>query len=261
MSIAPWVTADEVAACCVGIDAGSNAEVFDEPAQAATDVLYKLSGGLFPGPVETVVRPHQGVCGWWSRWTPPVWFDGWGWWVGRRRYGVCTNLSLVTLAGIPVREVTEVKIDGVVIDPSEYRLDYNRDLVRLRDPAEPNTIRRWPCCQILDLPDTEPGTWSIAYTWGADPPQDAKNAAVELACEIAKACASDDECQLPSNVTKVTRAGITIDRNLLAVALAAGVLGLPMSDLFLSTYNPNKIERRSALWSPDVPQYPYRPGA
>lgn len=263
---ANWITGDDVAECC-DVTVGSDTSLLDGAAAAANDVLYQLSGQQFQGlqgPVK--VRPHS-YCDHWARLLPswvaagpgPIWTSN-GWWWGGRSFG-CAPLSKVTLAGQPIREIIAVKINGVVLAADEYRLDYNRDLIRMRDTAEPNRQLLWPGCQILDLPDTEQGTWSVTYTWGADPPWQAVEAAKELACEIYKAC--DDgsaECLLPSGVTRVTRQGVTVERSVLAAALSQGSLGLPMCDLFLGAYNPNRIERRAAVWSPDVPRYPYRPG-
>lgn len=259
-----WITGADVAECCAGANAGSDTSVFDSAAAAANDVLFILSGRQFPGlqgPVK--VRPPSS-CGCWSGpiWTTgggAAWIDN-GWWWNGRRLGRCNGLSAVTLSGYPVREIIAVKIDGSFLTSNEYRLDQAKDLVRMRDVTQPNRKLCWPGCQILDLPDTESGTWSVSYTWGADPPWQAIDAAKELACEIYKACNDDDTCQLPSGVTKVVRQGVEFQRSILASALASGAVGLPMCDLFLGTYNPDKLPRRSAIYSPDVPRYPYRPG-
>ena len=61
----------------------------------------------------------------------------------------CQPLDTAPLPGHPVREIIEVKIDGVVVDPTTYRLDGRRKLVRTRDPLEPDvrcsgrTARSW----------------------------------------------------------------------------------------------------------------------
>ena len=153
------------------------------------------------------------------------------------------SFSTVKLAG-SVREVSEVKIDGVVIDPSEYRVDKEKYLVRLAD-ADGNH-QAWPGCQRLDLADTEADTFSVTYTYGQEPPLLGLEAAAELACQLAAAIGGG-ECLLPAGVTKVTRQGITIELG----ALKGGIAMLPLTSLFLETYNPNGTRRRALAWSPE----------
>src|SRR5207247_1889627 len=126
----------------------------------------------------------------------------------------CRPLSQIKLAGYPVREVSEVKIDGDVVDPSGYRLDGWRYLVRLDDPGPPLVHRRWPRCQNLALADDQPGTFSVSYSFGLDPPLIAVQAAAELACQLLKACASGSgagSSVLPVGVARVSRQGITLE--------------------------------------------------
>lgn len=258
-----WITGEDIAECCDVTDTGSEVvALLDEAAAAANDILWVLSGRQFDGEAGPVkVRPYAGHC-------YPDSFAGVPWslqaWAAgaffRPGWGHGPMLSVVTLAGVPVREIVAVKIDGAFLTAAEYRLDYSRDLVRMRDSANPRKAVRWPGRQIIDLPDTEPDTWSVTYTYGADPPPMAVTAAKELGCEIYKMCSGADDCQIPSGVTKVVRQGVTLDRSALATALAAGAVGLASVDLFLGTYNPDQLPQRSAVWSPDIQPYPYRPG-
>jgi hypothetical protein len=50
----------------------------------------------------------------------------------------------------------------------------------------------------------------------------------------------------------VTRQGITIDLERFA---EEGISLLPMTGLFLQTYNPAGLRRRSSAWSPDIQPY------
>lgn len=252
-----WITGEDIAECCDITGSGSDVvAALDEAAAAANDVLFVLSGRQFEGEAGPVtVRPTVcHTCGGGDS----------GPWMNRGYVGArasrCACLSLVTLAGVPVREIIAVKVDGAFLTSGDYRLDYQRDLVRMRDTAAPTVPVAWPSRQILDLPNTEEHTWSVTYTYGADPPPMAVTAAKELGCEIYKMCTDADDCQIPSGVTKVVRQGVTLDRSALATALAAGAVGLASVDLFLGTYNPDKLPQRSAVWSPDTQQYPYRPG-
>lgn len=253
-----WITGDDVALCCPDLLNGSDLDDANAAAAAANGVLYELSGEQFygeGGPIK--VRPgadcnhFRSYRGW-----HPGWFAQWGW--GHRRLG-CACLPVVTLAPYPVREIIAVKVNGDFLPAADYRLDKGNELVRMRDTATRRVVS-WPGCQIANLPDTENGTWSVTYTFGADPPGLAVDAAKELACELLRSCDSDADCALPKGTTRVTRAGLTIEMSLLASALKGGSLGLTMVDLFLGTYNPDRLPRPSAVWSPDIPAFPRRTG-
>jgi hypothetical protein len=157
-----------------------------------------------------------------------------------------------------VWEILEVKIDGVVLDPSEYRLDEYRWITRLADAS--GNPQMWPSCQRLDLEDTEPGTWSVTYNSGQPAPTAGVLAAAELACQIYLACnaATVGQCMLPSGVTKITRQGVTIERApFVSWAFKDGAwgTGLSLVDAFLGSFNPGGLVRRPSVWTPDLPPY------
>lgn len=273
-----WVTGSDVAACC-SVDVGTDATVFDTVAVQASMLLFELSGRQFSGVCEQTVRPcvNGGGCWNWITWpmspgAPQISY-GWGWWAGRGwgwGYGDgsallcgCSALSRAKLPGYPVVEILEVKIDGTVIDPSEYRLD---EYVYLTRMADPTTLapRYWPSCQRLDLDDDQPGTWSVTYDSGVAPPVLGVSAAAQLACELYRACAGL-ACALPVGTTKLTRQGIEIER---APFLSWGrnpaghwQTGLSLVDAFLMAYNPSGLKRRPQVFSPDIQQYAKTPGS
>jgi hypothetical protein len=253
-----WITGDDVAACC-STDAGSDLSVFDDVAVSASMLLYELSGQQFSGLCETTVRPCGDGCScwipgrylFWAEWS----WGGWGWYDNRcRSFCGCQPLRTIKLAGYPVREISEVTIDGDVVDPATYRLDRWRELVRLDDPGPPVVQRRWPLCQNLALEDG-PGTFFVTYTHGVSPPPIALSAAAELACQLWRSC-NGDACSLPSGVTRVERQGITINREAILGALSTGNSGLLNVDAFLAVYGTPK--RKAAVWSPDVLPFPRR---
>jgi hypothetical protein len=178
----------------------------------------------------------------------------WDW--GYPLAGLCGNClvacepSLVKLSGYPVREITEVLIDGDVLAADQYRLYNARYLMRL-DSAH------WPWSQNLTLPSTEEHTFSVSYTHGADPPALGVYAATQLACEIFKAC-NGETCVLPSGVTRIQSQGLTIDR--LAFTTWAFKdrqwrTGLSLVDAFLGAFNPAGLLRRPVFTSPGRRQY------
>jgi hypothetical protein len=148
--------------------------------------------------------------------------------------------------------IDEVKIDGVVLDPSLYRIDDYRYLVKLPD-AEGN-YDPFPCCQNIRLADTEADTFAVTFTYGTPPPTPGVLAAAQLACELALACSPETigKCRLPQRVTSIARQGITMAVLDPFDFLSDGKTGLYLVDLFLRTYNPNRLRRRAAVLSPDV---------
>ena len=181
----PWISGDDVADCC-NVETTSGA-LFDVVAQQASDLLFEISGRLYAGECERTVRPPCDTC--WCGYQ----VLSRGHIIGPWDYGYPLNLcdsclvacspSLVKLAGVPVREIVEVLIDGVVLAPTEYRVFQDRYLQRLNNG-------RWPRLNNLTLANTEEGTWSVEYTFGADPPALGVSAAAQIACEMFKACDS-----------------------------------------------------------------------
>lgn len=271
-----WTTSDDAVLCC-GAEIGSDTSVLDDYVIAASEILFELSGRLYSGLCEKTVRPCRSdcACGWQvlSRGHvigPWDWGSGWGWtgqwWQCNDDHCGCTPLSRVLLSGYPVREITEVKIDGDIVNPDTYRLDNHRWLTRVRDPAEPDTVLMWPSCQALDLPDTEGGTFSVTYTYGQNAPLDGRMAAGVLACQLYNLCtnATDAECAIPQNAVRLTRQGVTVDK---ATTIAwfygrkgsgqdAGwQTGIVQVDSFLNSFNKKGLQQRPKTWSPDMWKY------
>lgn len=239
-------------------------------AQMASWLLFELSGRLYSGRCERTVRPCGDTpCGFqilprgYVIW-PGDWGYGTGWgWSGMNwnwpDYGGCSCVPLdrINLAGYPVREILEVKIDGVVLDEFDlggtrnWRLDKNRFLTRMAD-ADGNA-QRWPACQRLDMDDTEPGTFAVTYAYGQDPPLFGSLAAAEIACEIYRST-TGAACELPSGTIRITRQGVTIDK-LAALGwfrsrTKGWQTGLPSVDAFLNGANPYGLTRRPMMMAP-----------
>ena len=230
------------------------------------------------GPV-TVRPPTRGGYGaggdvgygnvWWSY---GYWEGSWGYgpgcgWSDQAGNGrKLAYASSVDLAGYPVSQVTQVKIDGNVLPTTftdsgapTYRLDNWRYLTRLSDPDDPTNALYWPLLQRGDLDDNQPGTWSISYTYGVAPPPPALEAARQLASNVMLAM-NGQACQLPANVRTVVRQGATIERiTPLATELRTGATGMILWDAAIAAYNPNALRRPPSIWSPDL-TYPVRVG-
>ncbi len=231
----PWIDADRL--CCPD-DAGSapcsdpDADVVeptylwsdDELIEAATGILFRATCRLFPGECPLVVRP----C-------PPCSCHD------RCHCGRPYHF-IVLSERYPVTAVTAVKIDGVTLDPSEYRVDDHHRLVRLGG-------ERWPTRQDLELPDTEVGTFSVAFTAGRVPPIQLQMACAELACELKRACGGMS-CNLPRSVTSVARQGVTLNIDALEAAVTGSATGLAMVDNVVAQYNCKRS--RARVWHPSL---------
>jgi hypothetical protein len=266
-----WISGADVAACCVAAQS-VDPDLLDAVAIEASMALYEISGRLFGGLCSRVARPQQTQCGCWpasSSGIPWFWssgaasfgWGGWGWYNENGDHVGCQPMSVVRLAGYPVRAITAVKIDGAVLPALDangnpnYRLDGYRNLVRMADPGPPYSQRFWPSCQNMDLDDTQPGTFSVSYQWGVDPPQLGRDAAAALACQLWASCSgSGQDCAIPAGVTRLVREGVQIDRQLLANWFdPTKGTGIVPVDMFLRAYaGKNAPSRRSAVWSPDV---------
>lgn len=260
-----WVTAEDVADYCGSTYAGgSDTSPLERFAAVASSTFFHLSGRAYTGECgPIVVRPCADGCGCWSA-AAARYASGWAWdptlgrWGCGGRYCGCSPTSEVHLAGYP-RSIIEVKIDGLALTADEYRLDPRGKLVRMRDPNEPATRLLWPGCQIIDLDDTEEGTFSVEYTYGLDPPQAGKDAAAALACQLYLARNNDGRCKLPQNTKALVRGGLTVQvGGMIADSLRKGTTGILAIDTFIAAHGGDGDE--PSVWSPDLPPSPRQVG-
>lgn len=227
---------------------------------AASEVLDALSGRQF-GECQLVIRPCRSECSgdtwrfidrsWWEygQWPRPLFYNGvW--------YNVtcgacsghcsCTELQEVRLPD-NVITIDEVKVDGVVLDPSAYRVDNFRILVRIDGGT-------WPICNELNNADTEVGTWSITATYGKAVPQLGQIAVGELMCEFVNLLTDNGKCKLPMPTQSLVRQGITMNFLDPTTIFDNGRVGLYISDLFVTTFNPKRIMQAAQVFDVDAMQ-------
>ena len=259
--VTPWATLADLPSPCEPDEAqGADNTALEAALQAATDVLYVLSGRQFPGLITEALHPcpdhthsYATEPSSWSNGSvlgqPGSYASGVGarWATGCRhrqsqRCG-CRRLHALSLGVAPLVAVGEVVIDGEVLDPAAYRIDNARELIRL--DGQP-----WPVCTDA----TDPDGFRVEVTHGIEPPQAGVWAAAALACELAKSRDPDlqGECKLPKRVTSVTRQGLSMVVLDPMDFLDDGKVGVYECDLFLKAYNPAKLQRRAAVMSPDV---------
>ena len=226
----------------------------------ATRILWALSGRQY-GACPVVLRPCRESCfdRWpsahpltypWSSWggTPSNWDASYWFSAG---CGTCTgscDCGEVPQVELPARtsSVSQVLVDGAVLDPSAYRLDNHRILVRTDG-------YRWPRCNNLRLADTQSGTWSVTANVGVDVPDSAAMPMGELACQILRARAGE-ECRLPMQVQSLVRQGVTVTFPDINAAMESGRTGLYLTDLWLAAVNPNRLPARSRTYRVDGPK-------
>lgn len=226
---------------------GHPEDVLETAIPAATDILYEMTGRRFPGSCQLTVRP----CPQGPRSDP--WRDRS---IGRSGYAcgcgtACgCGLSSILLGAQPVTGIVSVKVDGVTLDSSLYRVDEYRYLVRL--PNADGTTESWPSSQDLALASTEDDTFEVTFTYGLAFPPMLVLAAKELACELAKACCNDESCSLPPRMVSMSRQGVDQVFANLSDFLDDGKIGLTVCDLAIKTLNPHGLRRRGRIASPDI---------
>lgn len=232
------------------------------PTQAtAVDVamalLRKLTAGQY-GLCKVKVRPYRRRSYWdyWRALRPSLYdslFSG-GVLSGGRPFDIpcgcvgnqcgCGQVPEIPLDP-QVYDILEVKVDGVVLPATAYRVDDRRMLVRT-DGGD------WPPCQQLGMPDTAVDTFSVTYRRGVMPDKAGQLALTVLAVEMAKACSGDKKCALPSRVTSIVREGITYDLLDNLDVFERGRTGLPRVDMWLAAVNPHAARAPMRVYSPDT---------
>jgi hypothetical protein len=154
----------------------------------------------------------------------------------------CSELEVAIMPD-NVISVVEVRLDGAPMVTGGYDVQRGRELVRTDGG-------RWPTCQEMALPDTEPGTWSVTAVFGREVPDLGQYAVGEFVCQFVRASTGED-CRLPPGVTSLARQGVTIsfpDLNELAEQRRTGLFFV---DAFIDSVNPNRLDQASAVYSVD----------
>ncbi len=220
----PWISENDLVKCNCPADHGP--DQVESSILAVSEILFWLSGSRYTGTCSQTVRPcRQCGCQWHS--------------CG------CRPLGEVFLGRSDVIAISEVQLGEETLDAEAYRQTSDGWLLRT-DGGD------WPCCQDLNAAIGSPGVFAVTYTFGIDPPQSGKNAAIELTGEWLKAC-SNQECRLPANVTSVVRQGVSFTMADAEILLQQGKTGLYFTDLFLSAANPHRLHTPANVWSPDWP--------
>lgn len=244
----------------------------------AADILYHRTGQRFGPSCGVEVRPCYGGCdgrdgdGWWFSGPVPLGYAG-AFYPYRGADGDIRNwrgcgcgdrchcgpeLCKIQLPG-PIYDITLVEIDGVEIDKACF-FSYDARFLVLNPVAfearHPELHAKydgcWPRCQDFTKTGGE-GTWSITYSTGLPVPFLAAAAVTELMNHFAGMC-SGCGCgtEARQNLTRLSRQGVDLEFADPQQVFTDGRIGLPICDLFVETYNPNKLPRAMRVLSPDV---------
>lgn len=200
---------------------------------AAADILYVLSGGRVTGRCDRTVRPcKETSCG-----------------CGASSSDACRccRVSSIPLLDLGDIDVTSVIIDGAPLPAAEWRMSYIGGLPHLVRQASSDDMPTWAGCQQLWRPLGDPHTWSITYTSGI---RGDAQAAIELACELAKGCRRAPSC-LPGTADRLSWQGTSINIQDAADEARAAGQSLPAVARFVAIYNP-KNRPMPMSWTPDL---------
>lgn len=249
-------------ACCPGWDEMS-AETRSVATAYATYLLWALTGRRY-GPCSVIVRPCAPACAGFSGYrTWPVGAPGtsgagtpWmipyvdnGTWRNCGCTGGCSCRARceVPLEG-PVAAIDEVRVDGLVLDPTAYRLDYYRGqalLVRIDGLC-------WPECQDMNVGIEEEGSFAVTYQLGVAVPRAGQIAAGLLACEFAKLCEGGD-CALPQEIQSLTRNGVDVQIVDPATLPENILTGVAQVDRWVRAVNPGNLAQGPRVRTLDLP--------
>jgi hypothetical protein len=209
----------------------------------AIEWVWALSGRFY-GTRSTTYRPQAllpgGCCEGWPPFLQSIYGQGWPF-SGDPRSPDPTARKVLELPR-PAVSVDSVTIDGAVVDPAAYRLE--GDFLVRQDGEQ------WPATQDLIAASGQPNTWAVVFERGVTVPASGQYAAGVLACELGKQI-SGTKCRIAFNATTVTRAGVTINRDIL---MAARTTGVQEVDQWVASVNPQSLVREPGIWSPDAPR-------
>lgn len=226
-------------ACCDEWDLATQ-EQKDRASALAAYFIWVASGRQF-GQCEETVRPCGSNCNeystYWgpseaSTWTPMLTADGT--WINCRGGNCscnpcdCCHICAVNLEW-PATEITEVKVDGLVVSPSEYFILDDRKLVR--------RVGCFPECQNLQAPSTDEGTFEVTYLQGFPLPAEGQAALDTLACEFLRSC-TGGTCRLPARWRSLSREGVSMTAFDGFETLDKGRIGIFEIDSWLAMVNP-----------------------
>lgn len=256
----PYISHDQLAACCDDVDPLSDASTTIVSRQVASSILFYATGQQYAGTCEAWLRP-QWRCSPCRPFQPdlsrpwePALIDGH--WVNLRCGTPCACDSErcgVNLSQVNVAEIIDVYIDGMVIDADKYYFHAGKLWL---------TEGCWPDCNAVDRPAfpelVDPatpasefvGTFGVRVLQGVAVPELLQQATKELACHYQNLCGEDcDTCKIALGFASPD---VTVDYAFNDI-LPWVYIGIPTVDAVIRILNPygfNKV--RGSIWSPEA---------
>lgn len=203
--------------------------------------LQRVGGG------EVTIMPEASyVRGWHTLWTPLADQYPLGHFYPGEFYPSAQDLRALTtylrrdavdLPG-PVGPVSEVRVNGVALAPSAYRVEDGRYLVRVDGGA-------WP--------SASGDGFTVTYRNAHDPGVMGRHAAGILAMEWVKLLTRAKDCRLPKTLAMVSRNGMTME--ITRGMFPDGITGIAEVDAFVMLYNPFGLKVAPRVYSPDLPRH------
>lgn len=206
--------------------------------EAACWILYKLTGEKYPGITDRTewYGYDQAACG--SCLSGMI--------VGSENYSSSaahrhilyrtTSQQKIRLRGTPVRTVSSVVQGDVTLSSADYWVVNSTYLTLTGN-------RCW---------DLSSGV-TVTYSAGINPPEAGKRAAIRLANEFILEYTEAGSCNLPDNITSMSRQGVDytmLDRN---EFLNVGRTGIYEIDTFIKAANPSGAKKKPRVFSVDMP--------
>lgn len=238
---APWATPADVPAA-IRTELGITDDQLAVQLMRASELLWMLTGRIWYGigcSEEVTLRSLPTSAPWRGDW---ITHSSWGecpcWMTSGSVVDHIAQPRRVKLPRSPVQAITSVTVEGVLLDPTAYRLNHAGVLERTDGGL-------WQVCA---------GETVIVYTYGEAPPAGGRDAAVTLGVEFARDFHGIAGCRLPSNVTSLTRQEVTTTYADPNEFLEKGLTGLRSVDLWVKAINPHNRPQRARVYSPDVPR-------
>lgn len=145
----------------------------------------------------------------------------------------CASTPSVLLEG-PVGNVVDVRVRGVSLPPTAYRVEDGARLVRLDGEG-------WPACAG--------DNFTVTYLNGYEVDELGEYVGGILANEFLLAITDERNCRLPAETTSVVRTGVSL--TLETGLFPGGVTGIKEIDVYITQWNPNALKVKPAVYSPD----------
>ena len=245
--------------------------------RAASDYLWARTGRRLGPSCPVTVRPCRKTCfeGYgYGRFLNQGQYQSTGGWIPYMFDGQMRNATLcgcqsechcgpelceIRLPG-PVFDVTDVRINGLVVDSATYRVDDGQYLTRITTGAAADEERCWPSCQDMTRRESEENTFAVTYRSGLGLSGLATLAVTEMTAHLIRGCAGcGDGCgggNLRQNLRSKSRQGIDLEFVDPQTVFNDDRTGIEVVDWFIKSQNPYGLGSQLRVISPDAPKRP-----